>query len=119
MNAAGGVMNAWVSAMNPANAWMTIWGQIAMGASTSAAILALMGVQLAKIKSTPFEGGSSSSNASLSSAATSITTPQQYSTAVEGAEIESSISDSKVYVVESDIQAVGNKVNVQETENRY
>ena len=120
MNAAGGVMNAWASAMNPSNAWMTIWGQIAMGASTSAAILALMGVQLAKIKSTPFEGGSSSSsNASLSAAASSITTPQQYSTAVEGAEIESSISDSRVYVVESDIQAVGNKVNVQETENRY
>lgn len=104
MNAAGGVMNAWVSAMNPANAWMTIWGQIAMGASTTAAILALMGVQLAKIKQTQFnDSGASTSSASSASIASTITTPSQYSAAVENANIESAISDSRVYVVESDI----------------
>lgn len=97
---------------------------IAMGV-TNAAIVTASGIaNIRKIASQKFNGSGTASSASaasssMSSAATSITTPQQYSTAVEGAEIESSISDSKVYVVESDIQAVGNKVNVQETENRY
>lgn len=97
---------------------------IAMGV-TNAAIVTASGIaNIRKIASQKFNGSgtassASSASASMSSAATSVTTPQQYSTAVEGAEIESSISDSKVYVVESDIQAVGNKVNVQETENRY
>lgn len=97
---------------------------IAMGV-TNAAIVTASGIaNIRKIASQKFNGSGSASSASaastsMSSAASSVTTPQQYSTAVEGAEIESSISDSKVYVVESDIQAVGNKVNVQETENRY
>lgn len=97
---------------------------IALAVIQATSIAASGAAQIANIAKQQYNGGSSSSSAStatasLSSAATSITTPQQYSTAVEGAEIESSISDSKVYVVESDIQAVGNKVNVQETENRY
>ena len=97
---------------------------IALAVIQATSIAASGAAQIANIAKQQYNGGSSSSSAStatasLSSAAASITTPQQYSTAVEGAEIESSISDSKVYVVESDIQAVGNKVNVQETENRY
>ena len=97
---------------------------IALAVIQATSIAASGAAQIANIAKQKYNGNNGSSSASaatasLSSAAASITTPQQYSTAVEGAEIESSISDSKVYVVESDIQAVGNKVNVQETENRY
>ena len=33
MNMLGGIVSAWTSAMNPANAFMSVWGQIAAGAA--------------------------------------------------------------------------------------
>lgn len=95
---------------------------IAMGV-TNAAIVTASGIaNIRKIASQQFNSNSSSAaSASMSAGATAstITPPTQYSQAVEGVNIEEGVTDSKVYVVESDIQAVGNKVNVQETENRY
>ena len=91
---------------------------IALAAAQAASIAVSGGIQIAKIKSTTFDS-SSSSSLSTGSIASTLTTPTQYSSAVEGASIEKSIGDSRVYVVESDITRTGNRVSVQERENRY
>ena len=75
MNMLGGVISAWVSAMNPANAWMTIWGQIAMGAASTAMILATGIMQIQKIKQQQFGGSGSSSASPSGSAMGSVVAP--------------------------------------------
>lgn len=111
MNTIAGVVNAWSSAL----AITPPIGPI-LGAANSATMIALGAIQIAKIKAAKFGGSTSVSNNAVASA---INTPSQISNAVQNANIEAAVTDSKVYVVESDIQAVGNKVSVQETENRY
>lgn len=119
MNAVAGIANAWISAMNPANSFLTMPGQIALGAAQTAATAALAAVQIAKIKSQTFSGSSSSGSLSGTAASSTLVAPTQYSTAVEGANIESAVADSRVYVVESDISNTSKRVAVQESENRY
>ena len=119
MNAVAGIANAWISAMSPANSFLTMPGQIAFGAAQTAATAALAAVQIAKIKSQTFSGSSSSGSLSGTAASSTLVAPTQYSTAVEGANIESAVSDSRVYVVESDISNTSKRVAVQERENRY
>ena len=119
MNAVAGIANAWISAMNPINTFLTTPGQIALGAAQTAATAALAAVQIAKIKSQTFSGSSSSGSLSGTVASSTLVAPTQYSTAVEGANIESAVSDSRVYVVESDIANTSKRVSVQENENRY
>ena len=97
---------------------------IALAVIQATSIAASGAAQIANIARQQYNGDSSSSSAStatasLSSAATSITTPEQYSSAVEGVNIEESVGDTRVYVLESDIQNTSNRVSVQETENRY
>lgn len=119
MNMLSGVMSAWTSAMNPANAWMTIWGQIAAGTAQTIATLAMGAAQIAKIKQTQFDGGGSSSASASSSSIGSIIAPVQYTSDVQGAQIESAIKDTRVYVTESDISTTQHRVSVAENENRY
>ena len=122
MNMLGGIASAWVSAMNPANAWMTIFGQIALGASTSAMILGTGIAQIAKIKNTQFGGGGSTSGASASpnaGAVNSVIAPVQYTSDVQGASIEGAIKDTRVYVTEQDISNTQKKVDVAESEARF
>lgn len=119
MNMLGGVISAWVSAMNPANAWMTIWGQLAMGAVSTAMILATGIMQINKIKQQQFKGGGSTGGSPNAGAVSSVVAPVQYTQDVQGASIEGSIKDSKVYVTETDITDTQNRVEVSETEARY
>lgn len=118
MNMLGGIISTWTSVMNPANAWMTIWGQIAMGAIQSASILGMGIANIQKIKQTSFDGGSTPS-VSSGAIASSVIAPQAYSQSVQGASTEQSIQDTRVYVLESDISNTQGRVSVQETENRY
>lgn len=111
MNTLAGVVNAWSSALSITPPVGPI-----LGAANSAMMIALGGIQIAKIRAAKFGGNDSVSGSAVANA---ITTPTQISNAVQNANIEAAVTDSRVYVVESDIQAVGNKVNVQETENRY
>jgi hypothetical protein len=92
---------------------------IALAAAQAASIAVAGGVQIAKIKATTFDSQSSTSSLSGTAASSTLVAPTQYSTAVEGANIESAVSDSRVYVVESDITNTSKKVAVQESENRY
>ena len=118
MNMLGGLISTWTSVMNPANAWMTIFGQIAMGAIQSASILGMGIANIQKIKQTSFDGDTTPTISS-GAIANSIIAPNAYSQSVQGASTEQSIKDTRVYVVESDISNTQGRVSVQETENRY
>ena len=118
MNMLGGLISTWTSVMNPANAWMTIFGQIAMGAIQSASILGMGIANIQKIKQTSFDGNSTPSISS-GAIANTIIAPNAYSQSVQGASTEQSIKDTRVYVVESDISNTQGRISVQETENRY
>jgi len=119
MNMLSGVMSAWTSAMNPANSWMTLPGQIAMGTVSSAMVAGIGAAQIAKIKSQTMTSANPNFNINAKSAASMIVPPVQYSQAVQGANTEGAIRDSKVYVTETDIKNTMNKVSVQETENIF
>ena len=121
MNMLGGIASAWASAMNPANAWMTVWGQIGMGTAMSAMMLATGIAQIQKIQNTQFGGnGSISAGATPNtSAVNSVISPVQYTQDIQGASIEGAIKDSKQYVAVTEINEVGNRVEVTENEARY
>lgn len=115
----GGLVSAWVSAMNPANAWMTIWGQIAMGAASSAAILTTGLLNIDKIQKQTLGGGTSAGGNVNAGAIGSLIAPVQYTQDVQGASIEGAIKDTRVYVTESDITNTQRKVDVAESEARF
>lgn len=119
MNMLSGIMSAWTSAMSPANAWMTVAGQIAMGTAMSAMIAGIGGAQIAKIQSQTMTSANPNTNINAKSAASMIMPPVQYSQAVQGANTEGAITNQKVYVTESDIVDTIGKVSVQESENTY
>ena len=122
MNMLGGVLAAWTSAMSPANEWMTIFGQIAMGTAQSIATLAMGAAQIAKIKQTTFDGGGSSVGGAASvnsSAISSISAPVQYSNVANVSDITSQIKDTRVFVTEQDITSTQRRVYVAENENMY
>ena len=119
MNMLSGIVSAWTSAMNPANAWMTIWGQLAMGTAMSALIATMGGLQISQIKRQTMDGGSSSSATPSGSAMTSMIAPVQYTSEVQGASTEGQVADTKVYVLESDITNTQNKVATAESEATF
>ena len=121
MNMLGGIASAWASAMNPANAWMTVWGQIGMGTAMSAMMLATGIAQIQKIQNTQFGGSNTGGSTSTpnTSAVNSVIAPVQYTQDVQGASIEGAIKNNKVYVTETDISNTQNKVSVTENEARY
>lgn len=91
----------------------------ATGITNMIAVIASGAAQLANLRTKGNSDSATLSGVSAAVATNTLTTPTQYSSAIEGANIEESITDTKVYVVESDIQQTGNKVSVQESENRY
>lgn len=120
-----GVGGAIASAFMPVNAGMTIWGQIAMAATTSASVLASGIAQLVQIKNASSNsslGGTNIGSSISSSAVSTVQAPLQFTQAVQGANIESAISRrnmQKVYVTETDITNTQNKVRVTENEARF
>ena len=116
MSMLSGVIAAWTSAMAlPAPA------SFILGAIETAATVALGAAQIASIAKQTFDSSSSaSSSASPSSAAaTTMVAPVQYTQDVQGASIEESIQNTKVYVTEGDIKDTSSKVDVAESEARY
>lgn len=95
---------------------------IALAAIQAGVIAATTGVQIAQIQKQQFDGGTNvpTSTPSISASALSAAqTPVQYTQDVQGASIEESIKDTRVYVVESDITNAQTNVSVAESENRY
>lgn len=73
-------------------------------------------IQNTELGGSPLTGVANTAGAAL---ATTIIPPQLYSATVQNAQVESKISEQRVYVVESDIKDTTNRVDVQESENRY
>ena len=103
-----------------------------VGAANSALVIATTAAQIAKIKSTTFDGGGSSIDSDISSAAATPTTAAvaytpQYSTNVTGqsetVNLANAVSerqkDQRVYVVESDINEAGKRVEIREAESTF
>ena len=103
-----------------------------VGAANSALVIATTAAQIAKIKSTTFDGGGSSIDSDISSAATTPTTAAveytpKYSTNVTGnsetVNLANAVSekqkDTRVYVVESDINEAGKRVEIREAESTF
>lgn len=103
-----------------------------VGAANSALVIATTAAQIAKIKSTTFDGGGSSIDSDISSAVATPTsaaveyTPK-YSTNVTGnsetVNLANAVSekqkDTRVYVVESDINEAGKRVEIREAESTF
>lgn len=121
MQMLAGLVGAWTSAMS-----LPYPASIIAGASTSAMIGAMGAVQIAKIKKQKFDGGdgggASTSSASASASTTALTnlqSPVQYSAEVQGASVEQQTKENRVYVVESDITNVQNRVKTVEAESTF
>lgn len=104
-----------------------------MAAVNSALVIATTATQIAKIKSTSFDGGGSSSVGGDIAAAVATPTPAavaytpQYSTNVTGNSetvnlanaVNEGQRDTRVYVVESDINEAGKRVEIREAESTF
>ena len=128
------IINGLAGAANAVASAMTIpppAGPI-IGAANSALVIATTAAQIAKIKSTTFDGGGSSIDSDISSSAVTPTpaaveyTPQ-YSTNVTGnsetVNLANAVSekqkDTRVYLVESDVQEMGKRVEIREAESTF
>lgn len=112
-----GITSAWASSMKLG----FILGPI-IGSALSAMMLATGIAQINKIKATQFNGNGPTSSASASlntSAINSVIAPVQYTQDVQGASIEGAIKDSKQYVAVTEINEVGNRVEVTEQEAKF
>lgn len=121
MQMLAGLVGAWTSAMS-----LPYPACLIAGASTSAMIGAMGTIQISKIKKQKFDGGggasTSSAGASASASTTALTnlqSPVQYSAEVQGASVEQQTKENKVYVVESDITNVQNRVQTVEAESTF
>ena len=121
MQMLAGLVGAWTSAMS-----LPFPASIIAGAATSAMIGAMGAVQISKIKKQKFDGGgdggASTSSASASASTTALTnlqSPVQYSAEVQGASVEQQTKENRVYVVESDITNVQNRVQTVEAESTF
>ena len=93
-----------------------------LGILQAASIFASGMIQINKIRKMQFDsaGSSASGGASVSSNAVStLVAPVQYTQDIQGASIEESIKNTRVYVTESDITNTQRRVSVTEDENRY
>lgn len=127
MSMLSGIVDAWVSAMNPANAWMTIWGQSAAGAAMTAMIASMGIMQINKIKQQKYGGATTDAGANMGatiavpsiSALQSMDSGVDATSVIQGASTEGQVADSKVYVTETDISNTMTKVNVVQAEATF
>lgn len=128
------IINGLAGAANAVASAMTIpppAGPI-IGAANSALVITTTAAQIAKIKSTTFDGGGSSIDSDISSAAATPTTAAveytpKYSTNVTGNSetvnlanaVNEGQKDTRVYLVESDVQEMGKRVQVRESESTF
>lgn len=118
MSTLAGIASAWASSMQLG----PIAGPI-MGAILSAMMATMGGIQIANIKKQKFDGGGSENVSGSStptlSALQMMDTGVQATTSIEGASYESQVTDTKVYVVESDITKTQNDVRTAVGEATY
>lgn len=115
-----GIVSAWTSAME----FGPILGPI-LGAALSAMMATVGGKQIAEIKKQTFNGEGSDSLSSAASATPNLSAIQmmdtgvQTTTNIEGASVETTVTDTRVYVVESDISNSQNNVKTTVAEATF
>lgn len=115
-----GIVNTWQSVMSKENSWMTIWGQVAAGASISAMMLATGLSQINQIRNTTFDGSGGGSVAAPSiTALSAMQSPVETVTQVQGASAEEDIKDTRIYVVEADITSTQKNVRTTQSEATF
>lgn len=124
----GGVVSAWASAMSPTNSALTIWGQLAMGALSSATIISAGVANIAKIKNTDTSGNSAPATPiGASVSAPAIIQQIPITRTLTGASEEERLNqiatntgkDQRVVLVYSDVEAAGRRVQVQQDESSF
>lgn len=117
MQMLAGIVAAWGSAMMlpPPMSWI-------MGGVMTAATATLGAIQIANIKKQKFDNGGGGGEANLSptlSAIQMMDTGIQPTTNIEGASAESTVTDTRVYVVETDITNTQNNVKTTVAEATF
>jgi hypothetical protein len=99
---------------------------MAMGITNAAAISVAGAMQIAKISKTKFKDKNTAGIGNVSAAAgpsagavANLVAPVQYTQDIQGANIEESLQDTRVYVVESDITDTQERVQVTESEATF
>lgn len=113
-----GIISAWTSAMSLPAPLSFITG------SAMSAFTASMGaIQINQIKKQKFDSGSSDGDSTANipaiNTASLLSTPINYTTEVKGVSAMEDATDTRVYVVESDITSTINKVRTTESESTY
>lgn len=120
-----GIISSWTSAMSLPAPLSFITGGV-MSAFTAT----LGAIQIDQIKKQQFTssggGGNTATNPTgnvgsvpLVNTAALLSTPVNYTSEIQGANIESNVTDSRVYVVESDITSTQNRVRTVEDESTF
>ena len=92
----------------------------ALGAIQAASIATVGGINITKIKNTDFNGNADTSSVTPSASTYATELPATFTRQITGAsEIESLNQDTKVYILESDIQASNKRVQVRESESSF
>lgn len=113
-----GIISAWTSAMSlPAPL------SFITGGAMSAFTASMGAIQINQIKKQKFDsgssGGDSTANVPAINTASLLSTPINYTTEVKGASAMEDATDTRVYVVESDITDTVNKVRTTESESTF
>ena len=115
-----GIISAWSSAMSlPAPI------SFITGGAMSAFTASMGAIQINQIKKQKFDGGggstdgASTANVPSVNTAALLSTPINYTTEVKGASAMEDATDTRVYVVESDITDTVNKVRTTESESTF
>ena len=118
-----GVVAATTSAFSPTNAYLTIYGQIAMAALTSGSVIAAGLANINKIKATNELGGSTTTPVIPSATATGENQPTiTYSRALTGNSEQNNNNNSgsqQVYILESDILKAMRRVQIRQSESTF
>ena len=118
-----GVVAATTSAFSPTNAYLTIYGQIAMAALTSGSVIAAGLANINKIKATNELGGSTTTPVIPSATATGENQPTiTYSRALTGTSEQNNNNNTgsqQVYILESDILKAMRRVQIRQSESTF
>lgn len=118
-----GVVAATTSAFSPTNAYLTIYGQIAMAALTSGSVIAAGLANINKIKATNELGGTTTTPVIPSATATGENQPTiTYSRALTGNSEQNNNNNGgsqQVYILESDILKAMRRVQIRQSESTF
>ena len=92
----------------------------ALGAIQAASIATIGGINITKITNSDFNGNADTSSVTPSASTYATELPATFTRQITGAsEIESLNQDTRVYILESDIQASNKRVQVRESESSF